>query len=171
MIINLDFLTRKCITLYCFYFLGPSPKAKSNGKATCTSASRSLTSLGSKGRSMTSLGTKGGVRYFDDDEEEEEREFKGERKLPKASSRATTSPVKRVSSSRSPVTPITTPPPERRQTTPTRGKTPKKSTPQPAPSSSGASGTTPAMNRAQSFLRYKNRAGPRAPGSKEIPQG
>ena len=73
----------------------------------------------------------------------------------------------------------TIPPPQRGQATPTTTSksamtTPKKSTPQSGPSSSvaaGGSGTTPSMSRAQSFLRYKNRAGPRAPGSKEIPQG
>ena len=142
-------------------------------------------------RATTSLGTRGGVRYLDEDSNQEEmKDFKVEK------SRTKLSPtVAKKSASKLPVGPTkTTPPPCRKQTTPTSDKgtrststtptkaakskslwtTPKKSTPQPAPPPSvagGGSGTTPSLSRTESFLRYKNRAGPRAPGSKEIPEG
>lgn len=132
----------------------------------------------------TRRGTRGGVRYLG--EEEEPTEPTVEKRKAKTSPSA--SPTKQGSKSsmrKSPAKQGTTPPPGKRQTTPTstRGKssaqtgptstTPKKSTPQPAPppAAAAASGTTPSLSRAQSYLRYKNRGGPRAPGSKQIPQG
>ena len=147
-------------------------------------------------QATTSQGTRGGVRYFgdDDSDREEAKEFKVESKHSTSAKQVpetktspgapSTKQVSRTSASKSPVGQATTPPLARTQTTPTKGSkskgtgtTPKKSTPQSlssTPSSSaaaGGSGTTPSMSRAESFLRYKNRAGPRAPGSKPIPEG
>lgn len=177
--------------LFWLTFTGQSPKTSKLERETVGTGHSQHT---------TSWGTRGGVRYFDEDADEEDFkvERKRPKRSPKVSS-SKHDVDSRASSSRSPVGQRTTPPsrrtvttptkdknaqsaPIRTQTTPTtskagRGTTPKKSTPQPGPSPSSTvgsvsgSGTTPSMSRAQSFLRYKNRAGPRAPGSKEIPEG
>ena len=179
-------------SVFLLLFLGQSPLSKASIKRKIDVGTPKAT---------TSRGTRGGVKYIDDDSNHEEtREFEVEKKETKPSSRVSRTSSSR-STTRSPVGGTsTTPSPGRTKTTPTRAKgtgsrpgntqqttptnntkskgmwttSPKKSTPQPGPSPSASisgSGTTPSLSKAQSFLRYKNRAGPRAPGSKEIPEG
>ena len=145
----------------------PEPEVTTSSKGKATS------------QPTTSRGTRGGVRYLGEEEEPKQENKVGKKKSKTSSS---VSPAKQESKSttrKSPVVQVTMPPSGKRQTTPTKGKsfakspstTPKKSTPQPAPFPAAVTGTTPSLSRAQSYLRYKNRGGPRAPGSKQIPQG